>query len=442
MRCIPLSQIIIPANRQRENFAAGPLEALANSIADKGLLHPPVFKKLSETEYELVAGERRSRAIRALHLQGIPFDCDGELVPPDHIPAILLSDLSSFQIREAELEENIIREPLTWQEEARAIAELHALRSEQAQAEGRKQTIQATATEIKNDGTAATGSLAHKVTEAVILSKHLDDPEVAKAKTPKEAVKLLRKKVETEHRAKLAREFNPEKSPHIPIQGSVFEVLPTLNSAQFDIIVTDPPYGVNADKFGDMASTGHVYEDTPEYGLSCYQITAIEGFRVAKPQATLYAFLDIRSWDEISTVFLLAGWDVWPTPLIWSKKYGMLPKPDYGPRRTYEAILMATKGAPRFLKTGAPDVLEFPQREELVHGAQKPVDLYVELLTRSALPGSVCADFFSGSGTIFEAATRAKMVATGIELSEQHYQAGLARMTTSQTSEDILDNLE
>lgn len=442
MRFIPLSQVRVPENRQRENFAAGPLEALVNSIADKGLFHPPVFKQISDTEYELVAGERRTRAIRSLHLTGVPFNCDGQPVPPDHIPAILLSDLSTFQIREAELEENIIREPLTWQEEARAIAELHALRSEQAQAEGRKQTVQATATEIKNDGTTATGSLAHKVTEAVILSRHLDDPEVAKAKSPKEAVKLLRKKVETEHRARLAREFNPEKSPHIPIKGSVFEVLPTLDSDQFDVIVTDPPYGVNADKFGDMASTGHVYEDTPEYGMACYQITAIEGFRVAKPQATLYAFLDIRHWDEISTMFLLAGWDVWQTPLIWSKRNGMLPKPDYGPRRTYEAILMATKGAPKFLKTGAPDVLEFPQREDLVHGAQKPVDLYVELLTRSGLPGGRCADFFFGSGTIFEAASRAKMIATGIELSEQHYQAGLARMVSESSTEDLLDGLE
>jgi DNA modification methylase len=129
--------------------------------------------------------------------------------------------------------------------------------------------------------------------------------------------------------------------------------------------------------------------------------------------------------------FVLVGWEPWPQPLIWNKLNGMLPRPDHGPRKTYEAILMFLKGTPRFHKTGAPDVLTIPQRESLNHGAQKPVDLYVELLARSALPGSRILDPFVGSGTVFPAATRTKCVAVGFEINTEYYNLALSRMEQS-----------
>jgi DNA modification methylase len=312
---------------------------------------------------------------------------------------------------------------------------------EQAEAAGLPPpTTTSVATEIKGDGTKAYGEQVYRVTEAVILAKHLEDPEIGKAKSQKKAMKILRKKAESQHRAKLAETFDQSTTPHKLHRGSAFEILPQLTSGIFDLILTDPPYGVGADTFGDMASTGHEYKDDLEYAMQCYSILARQGFRVTKSIATLYTFCDIRNFSAIEMEFVLHGWDVWPTPLIWSKLNGMLPKPDHGPRKTYEAILMATKGNPHFLKTGAPDVLTYTLKEEAKHGAQKPVELYAELITRSCLPGSLILDAFCGSGTIFPASTRAKVIAHGIEMSEEYYNLALSRMNESSTNplEDLL----
>lgn len=430
MRIISLDELLIPENRQRKHFAEKPLADLRESILSKGLLHPPVVQK-TEDGYVLVAGERRTRAICALADLDLSFACDGKVIQPGYIPVILLSDLSPLEVREAELEENIIREPLTWQEQANAIAELHALRSEQAEEKGTVQTATATATEIKGTGETAVGSEVTRVTEAVIIAKHLDDPEISSAKSQKEALKIIRRKMEAEHREKLAREFDKKSTPHTLHLGDSLQLLSTLPSDEFNLIITDPPYGIGADGFGSMASTGHEYKDSSDYALMCYEVLAKEGHRVTKSSAVLYAFFDIRFFSDISMTFTLAGWDVWSTPLIWSKRNGMLPKPDHGPRRTYEAILMATKGSPRFFKTGAPDVLEFPQESSISHGAQKPVALLVELISRSALPGAKILDPFAGSGSIFPAATTTKCVATGIEINQEYYNLAISRISGS-----------
>lgn len=432
MRIIPLDELLIPENRQRKHFADKPLADLRESILTKGLMHPPVVQSTPEG-FVLVAGERRTRAICALADLGLEFRCDGKIIPPGSIPVILLTDLKPIDMREAELEENTIRENLTWQEQANAIAELHALRQEQAALRGETQTAKATATEIKATGEVAVGSEISRVTEAVILSKHLDDPDVAKAKSVKEALKIVRKKAETAHREKLAQNFNQAATPHILTHGDSLELLSQLPDGQFDLIITDPPYGVGADSFGDMASTGHIYKDTPEYALQCYSALAKEGYRVTKENAVAYVFCDIRHWQKIEIEFALFGWEPWPQPLIWNKLNGMLPRPDFGPRKTYEAILMFLKGSPRFHKTGAPDVLTVPQREELSHGAQKPVDLYAELISRSALPGSRVLDPFAGSGTIFPAATKAQCIAVGFEINKEYYNLALSRINQTDT---------
>jgi site-specific DNA-methyltransferase (adenine-specific) len=59
--------------------------------------------------------------------------------------------------------------------------------------------------------------------------------------------------------------------------------------------------------------------------------------------------------------------------------------------------------------------------EQLGHGAQKPVELFRNLLARSCRPGDTVLDPFAGSGTIFPAAHDLKVLATGIEMEPQYY---------------------
>jgi DNA modification methylase len=434
MKSIPISSLVIPENRQRRVFDPKKLEELSTSIMTKGLLHPPVVRFTGE-EYILVAGERRTRAITSLSSIDVGVTCNDQEFPPGELPITLLADLSPFAIREAELEENTVRDDLTWADKARAIAELDALRRDQAEAEGTHHSARDTASEII--GRLAEGAEITRVTEAIIVTRHLDDPEVAAAKTQKEAIKVIKKKADTAHRAKLAETFDMSKTPHVLANRSAFDYAKELPAGYFDLIITDPPYGIGADGFGSMADTKHSYEDTEDYADDCYRLVAEEGYRVTKDSAHCYVFLDPRYWHSISLHFILNGWDVWPVPLIWNKGNGMLPKPEHGPRRTYEMILFASKGNRKVLKVG-PDVITCPLTLDRAHGAQKPVALYRELISRSLLPGQTVLDLFAGSGTVFPAANAQKVTATACELSEEYYNLALSRIDSSDDISDLL----
>lgn len=430
MKLIPFDKLFVPENRQRREFDKRKLESLSASILSKGLMHPLVVQWDGDN-YRLVAGERRSLAIRALSSLDMTIQCHDTTIPPGHFPVTLLGDLPPLALREAELEENTIRVDLSWQERAAAIAELDSLRRDQAAEVGETHTATATASEIA--GKDAVGSEITAVTEALAVSKHLADPDVAKAKSVKEAMKVIRSKAEAAHRAVLAANFNPVSSPHQMIHASCFDYSKAIPDNSQDLILTDPPYGIGADNFGDMAGTAHDYADTEEYALSCYELAAREGFRVAKASAHAYIFLDPRMWHQVSLLFVLAGWDVWPTPLIWNKTNGMLPKPEYGPRRTYEMILFANKGNRKVLKVGA-DIITVPLLTDRDHGAQKPVSLYSELISRSCYPGNSVIDFFAGSGTIFPASNKCKVVAIGMEMNKEYYNLALSRINEISSS--------
>ena len=60
-------------------------------------------------------------------------------------------------------------------------------------------------------------------------------------------------------------------------------------------------------------------------------------------------------------------------------------------------------------------MFEFSVSGEKLHAAQKPVDLYAELMKLSFLPGELILDPCAGSGTIFRAAKVAGMRAIGYE---------------------------
>lgn len=444
MQFVQLSSIAILENRQRRTFDPSAITELADSIQSHGVFHPPVVRPALPSEapylYALVAGERRLRAMTELLSIGATIECDGKEGAQDEVPVTLIKDLSPLELREAELEENTRRVDLSWQELATATAELHALRAEQAALSGNTHTYQDTAAEIlgKTKGKDSLGATPSKVAASVILSRHMADPEVAKAKTEKEAMKVVERKLQKEHFRKLAENFDLQNTacPHTLMQGSMLERSCELPSNTFQVLLTDPPYGIDADSFGEQSGTGHNYSDSEEYFNELTQFLAVEAYRVCTEQAHAYVFCDPRRFAFIEQQFTLAGWDVWPIPLIWKKSTGMLPRPEHAPRRTYEMILYAIKGNKRVLQVKG-DVIDVPSVRDLKHGAQKPVALYTDLLSRSCSPGDKVIDFFAGSGTIFPAANAMKLIATGIELSSDN--ANICRLRMEESADELSD---
>lgn len=428
MKNYQLSEIKISPDRMRRDLSEEFILELAESIAVQGLFHAIVVRD-TDAGPQLVAGERRLRAVAHLHSMGIPFHFNNEKAPLDHVPTITLGELSELDSLEAEYSENAVRRDLSWQERATAIAKLHILRSQQAHAAGTVQTFTATASEIL--GKPAEGSQITEVAQAIQVAKHLGDKEVARAESPRAAMKIVERKARQIKHVELAAAIGTVAiaDRHKLINGDALTTLLTLPDQLCSVLLTDPPYGINAQDFGGQAGEKHAYEDSYEQWQDLMVVLAQQFTRIARVEAHAYVFCDPRRWLELSNFFSEEGWDVWPAPLIWSKATGMLPRPTHGPRRTYEAILYAIRGNKEVLKV-ATDVLSGAPDRGTGHAAQKPVSLFAELLSRSARPGDTVIDPFCGSGTIFPAANRLNLRAIGIELNPIYYAIASTRLNS------------
>lgn len=67
-----IKHIRVNPHQPRSHFEPQALQELADSIVSVGLLQPPLVRKISNEEYELVAGERRLRACKLAKLTSIP----------------------------------------------------------------------------------------------------------------------------------------------------------------------------------------------------------------------------------------------------------------------------------------------------------------------------------------------------------------------------------
>jgi len=417
MKTISLTDLIIPENRQRREFNAKQLGELALSIQEIGLLQPVVLRNDGRT---LLAGERRTRAIQLLYSQDTSsvFNHDGSTVSRGEIPYVLASDLTAAQLYQAELEENIRRSDLTWQERVRSIAELHKLRGVQAGSRGEVQTFKATASEIK--GEEAQGQEITEVSNAVILAEFLDDPFVSAARDEKEARKILKDEMKSRERIKRAEEYDLSSITHKLTLGSCYDIGTEFDNF-FDVIVTDPPYGIDIHKKEMFDVHTHDYDDSDEAFMEiCAKLPGL-AHRITKADAHIYVFCDIRRFNDLFVAFELNAWTVWPRPLIWDKgNTGSFGNIEYGFRACYDAILYARKGD-RKITAGYRDVINITQPTNLPHPAGKPPLLYSELIKRSCLPGDFVADLFCGSGPIFPAAVEQKVIAYGWKVSTKYH---------------------
>lgn len=101
---------IVPNPRQpRTNFDADDLAELVHSVREFGVLQPVVVRKNNDGDYELIMGERRTRAAREAGL--------------DAIPAIVRDTADEDLLRDALLE-NLHRSELNPLEEASAYQQL------------------------------------------------------------------------------------------------------------------------------------------------------------------------------------------------------------------------------------------------------------------------------------------------------------------------------
>jgi DNA modification methylase len=435
MQTVPLHAIIVPENRIRREFDEKRLIELAESIASKkGLMHAVVLRDDGLT---LVAGERRLKAIDMLYKANRKFTHNGVQVPYLEVPFAKLSQLTPLELLEAEYEENAVRMDVSFLERAKALTDLHNLRTAQATARGETQTLQATATEVL--GRVAQGGHITQVRNALLINEFADDPRVKGAKSEKEAFNVVKSILTDKFTAALAKNAKAElgATPHTALLGDMETLAGSLDEAAFDVIICDPPYGIEADKFNSTNSgesgQHHDYKDDKELAHRVMRSVILHGSVVTKPDAAMYIFCDFTDFDWLRGLANQAGWTAWDRPIFWHKPGGgMMGDTQHGPRRSYETIMFAYRGNKRTTGVFLDVIVLQPPELKHGHSAEKPVALYVNLLRRSAVPGMRVVDFCSGSGPIFPASNQLQLRATGIEKSEKHYNTGLTRINAKE----------
>jgi len=93
----------------RQAIAEDKLQELIASVKEKGLVQPIIVRQNSAEEYELIAGERRLRAVKALGQEQI---------------SAVIKNVSDLELLEYSLIENIQRQDLNPLEEAKAYESL------------------------------------------------------------------------------------------------------------------------------------------------------------------------------------------------------------------------------------------------------------------------------------------------------------------------------
>ena len=400
------SQIVVE-ERQRKEFDEAAIEELAKSIAEDGLIHLPHLRE----DRILVVGERRLRAMKKLHETKVPFSYLGKKVPHNFIPYVKNEGLTPLKAFSLELAENLYRKDLTWQERANAVKKLHELRT----MENAAHTVNDTAAEL--NGHLPTTVTPSQTSEQIRLAENLHIPEVAKAKSVREAMNELKKHEKRLQFQTLAVQTTRTSDGLVLENCKALDGMLKLPDASIDVILTDPPYFIGADKFNHSTSQDHMYSDDPKEFDAFFSDKLFEQInRVTKAEAHLYLFCDARWWMKLNLLFTFHGWKVWNFPLIWVKNVGSVADAKHGPQHLYEMILYAIKGDKMVNPGLYPDVINIPAVADKVHAAQKPAELFLELARRSVVPGNTLLDFCCGSGPIFRAAWDLKCKAYGFDV--------------------------
>lgn len=113
----------------------GDLSMIEDTVKEIGLIHPIVLRRNPDGSHDLMAGGRRTQALLNL---GITTLHHGATCDPLKIGFVYKEEVSDDVLREIELNENIARKSMTWQEEVLLMAETHRLKKKRSALEGKK----------------------------------------------------------------------------------------------------------------------------------------------------------------------------------------------------------------------------------------------------------------------------------------------------------------
>ena len=415
------------------------IEQLAESIKNLG----PIMPILIDENNNLIDGGCRYSAYELL----------GEL----EVPVVRRDKITPDDLRMLEVEANLRRKEMKWQEVAIGIYMVHKRKTEDTAKRNK-------ANKARDQwGTRATGSLmrvshAH-VADCLIVAEYLyrGDKEILDAPSMETAQKiLLSRKENAAVAAKAALSASsfavtpapratrasgiisltlgpdspatpttpsPTQSPattlashHVDLSTSLFNVdcrdfmLNHMTPESVDLIVTDIPYGIDMALMEDLGGLSDDIKDAHEVEDNIEQMSDFlrGAYRVLKPNTYLCFFYALQHHEKLRNWGIEAGFSVQDWPLLWLKPHSSKNQaPHCNWTKSYEPCFIMRKGKPT-IKPMTKSHLEvdgLPDKKLQSNPFAKPLEwLNAMIFDPIAYPGMTVLDPYAGEGSILRAA--------------------------------------
>lgn len=417
---IPIADVVVG---ERFRTELGDIYDLVDSIREHDLLHPIVCDRNNL----LLSGFRRLTACKKLEWT--------------HIYVRYIDECDTTTAREIELEENLARANLSWPDEDRLRTEIDRLKREKygshvAGMDGRGAHVDGPEGGWDSSDTARslgvsqpTISTSIRRVEAMELLPNLEDAPTRRA-ADREIDRLV-SEIETELNIRARNRARLPDMSEAVIFGDCIQLMSSMSQECVDLIVTDPPYGINVS--GETANSGHrnpaEYDDDPVAVMAMLRSAFREMRRLLRGNGHAYIFCS--SWPEeqvpIINMLAQAGFEVDPIPLIWVKNSHTTVDWDFRYAPNYESILFCTNRQRR-LSEKRDAVFVVDNDPDRIHTAQKPLPLLKRLILQSSAEGEVVFDPFMGSGSTIVAAIAMKRRYLGIEVGRATFDAAKLRI--------------
>lgn len=415
MTTYPIKDIKVK-DRARKDY--GEIGKLSNSIQRLGLINPITIHK----DGSLVAGERRLKAV--------------QLLKWNDVPVRVYEDLTPMQKKEIELEENLKRKDMSWQEEVKLKEDIHLLKKEEA---GGKWSQEQTADFM--------GVSKQEIERDTFLSAMLEsNPELKNEKDKSNAFRKAKRMQEAGVRQLLVTALEgeepviktkkgKEKVKSKTVKGVTLKHqdcllgMADLCDGSVDLILTDPVYGVDVGESDIKKGWDETFEDGERETYDLLEKVIPETYRIAKEGAHGFFFFPMTLLDSMQFLLTSVGWNIDKIPAIWYKRTGgsnFRKFTAFTPN--YEPFFHVWKGEARKLSKVSNAVFCHDNPSKKIHPTEKPLGLLKELIKLTTIKGELVIDPFGGSASTMDACIETERKGVSYELEERWYNVGVERL--------------
>ena len=211
------------------------------------------------------------------------------------------------------------------------------------------------------------------------------------------------------------------------LNGDCLELMKDIPSGSVDLILTDPPYGMDFQSHFRKEMYSKIGNDKVLDWLEKY---VDECFRILKDNTAVYFFCSWHNVDifkqTIEKKFKIKN------ILIWEKNNTSMGdlKGSYAPK--YEMIIFAHKGRKLLNGFRYADVIKANRTGNKLHPTEKPVDLLELFIKNSSDENEIVFDGFMGSGSCGVACINTNRNFIGIELDKGYFDIAEKRINEAQ----------